>query len=235
MKTKQLHCETCKTRGDSLLHFCHQNELENLSENKTCTTYKAGQVIFHEGSMPVGLFCVNSGKIKLHKMGSDGKEQIIRLVKPGDFIGYRALMSSSPFSASATALEEAAICFIPKATFFSILKYNSALSEGLMKLLCANLEESERRLTEMAYKPVRERLAEALIMIKNTYEDKEFAEPEFSFSITREDLAGFVGTAKETVIRLLSDMKKEGLIKADGRKITILEPEKLIHISKMYD
>lgn len=234
MKSTIPDCEKCKSRANSLFNFCQKNELDDLALHKSCTSYKAGQMIFHENSMPVGLHCVNSGKIKLHKMGSDGKEQIIRLVKPGDFIGYRALMSESPFSASATALEESTVCFIPRETFFGILKQNHAVSTGMMQLLCRNLEESEKRLTEMAYKPVRERLAEALLMIKQTYQDPE-EEKEFSFSMTREDLAGFVGTAKETVIRLLSDMKKDGIIKSDGRKITILDAKKLIHISNMYD
>lgn len=228
-------CEHCKTRSTSLFHFCHTDELSTLSAAKTCTIYRAGNVIFHEGSNSVGLFCVNSGKIKLHKMGSDGKEQIIRLVKPGDFIGYRALMSDTPFSASATALEDSSICFIPREAFFSILKSNEALSEGMMKLLCRNLEESEKRLTEMAYKPVRERLAEALLMIRNTYMEPGSEGIPFSFSLTREDLAGLVGTAKETVIRLLSEFKKDQIIRSEGRRIIILKPEELVRISNMYD
>lgn len=233
MKNLDLNCAECKTRGDSIFHFCHLDELDTLSDEKTCTTYKPGQVIFHERTMPFGLFCVNSGKIKLHQMGSDGKEQIIRMVKPGDFLGYRALMSNTPYAASATALEEATICTIPKDSFFNLLKENDAVSEGLMNLLCRNLEESERRLTSMAYKPVRERLAEALLMIKNTY-DKEDS-PEYTIAMTREDLASLVGTAKETVIRLLSDMKSEGVVSTEGRKITIKDAKALVRISNLYD
>ncbi len=200
---------------------------------KTCTVYKAGQVIFHEKTMPFGLFCINTGKIKLHKMGSDGKEQIVRMVKPGDFIGYRALMSNTPYSASATALEECTVCTIPKPAFFNLLKENDAISEGLMNLLCRNLEESEKRLTSMAYKPVRERLAEALLMIKNTYDKDE--QEHFTISMTRDDLASLVGTAKETVIRLLSEMKSEGIVATDGRKIIIMNAPELVRISNMYD
>ena len=235
MKFTAPECEHCKSRSNSLFHFCHQEELEKLSDNKTCTSYKSGQMIFHEGNMSNGLYCVNSGKIKLHKMGSDGKEQIIRLVKPGDFLGYRALMSDTAYSASATALEDSTICLIPKDTFFQTLKGNDNLSDGLMKLLCKNLEDSEKKLTEMAYKPVRERLAQALLLLKNTYEEKNRTTESFSFLMTREDLASLVGTAKETVIRLLSDMKKDGIIKTEGRKIILSQPEKLVQIGNLYD
>ena len=233
MKFTQLPCEECRTRHKSLFHFCRLDELSDLSLNKSCTTYKSGQTIFHERNMPSGLYCVNGGKIKLHKMGSDGKEQIIRLVKPGDFIGYRALMSDTPYAASATVLEEATICYVPKQSFFGILKDNENVSDGLMKLLCKNLEESEKRLTEMAYKPVRERLAEALLMIKNTYDDED--SEEYTINMTREDLANLVGTAKETVIRLLSELKKDEVVRTEGRKITIMDKDALVRISNMYD
>ena len=205
-----------------------------ITNDKSCLQYKSSQPIFIEGGHSNGLYCVNEGKIKLHKMGSDGKEQIVRLVKPGDFIGYRALMSGTTYSASATALEDCTICFVPKSMFFSILKKNDEFSEGMMKLLCRNLEESEKRLTEMAYKPVRERLAEALLLIKGTFQDEESNIP-YTVNFTREDLANLVGTAKETVIRLLSEMKSEKIVKTEGRKIILLEPQKLAQIANMYD
>ena len=118
--------------------------------------------------------------------------------------------------------------------FFSILKKNDEFSEGMMKLLCRNLEESEKRLTEMAYKPVRERLAEALLLIKGTFQGEESNIP-YTVNFTREDLANLVGTAKETVIRLLSEMKSEKIVKTEGRKIILLEPQKLAQIANMYD
>lgn len=234
MKTAYPECMHCKSRSGSLLHFCHLDELSSINADKRCTTFKRGQTLFHEGTMPGALYCVNEGKIKLHKMGSDGKEQIVRLVKPGDFIGYRALMSDSPYSASATALEDAIVCLIPRPSFFNLLKENDAVSEGMMKLLCRNLEESEKKLTEMAYKPVRERLAEALLLLKRTYAE-ENQQGDFTIAISREDLASLVGTAKETVIRLLSEMKDEKIVKAEGRKITLLNDAALTKIANMYD
>lgn len=234
MKFTRPDCETCKSRGSSLFHYCHLDELENMSNRKSCTYYKTQQSVFHEGVMPVGLFCVNSGKIKLHKMGTDGKEQIVRLVKPGDILGYRALMSDTPYSATASVLEDATVCMIPREVFFSMLKENDQISDGLMKILCKTIQESETKLTEMAYKPVRERLAEALLYLRRTYQD-DTNEDHFTMAMPREDLASLVGTAKETVIRLLSQLKSEGIVSTQGRKITILKEKELTRISKMYD
>lgn len=233
MKISAPDCAHCKTRGSSLFHYCHLDELGTISAEKNCTVYKSGQSIFHEGLNPAALYCVNGGKIKLHKMGTDGKEQIVRLVKPGDFLGYRALVSDTAYAASATAMEDSTVCIVPRHVFFGVLKDNNAVSDGLMKLLCRNLEESEKKLTEMAYKPVRERLAEALLLLWRTYGDEE--EDEFTIAMPREDLASLVGTAKETVIRLLSDFKRENLVRTQGRKITLQDRKALIHISNLYD
>lgn len=227
-------CKICIIRNLSMLKYCSNDELEMLDDTKTCVTYKAGQIIFHEGNHPNALFCVNAGKIKLHKMGTDGKVQIVRLIKPGDFLGYRSLLSSTPYSASASVMEEARVCKIPKNTFFEILKENNSISEGMFKLLCSNLQDSEEKLTQMAYKPVRERLAEALLLLKTTYHDKNSSE-DFTISISREDLASLVGTAKETVIRLLSEFKNENFVSSKGRKITILDFNELLKISHLYD
>lgn len=192
-------------------------------------------MVFHEGGKPTGLYCINSGKIKIAKLGSDGKEQIVRLAKPGDLIGYRALMADSNYSASAVALEDAVICFIPRSQFLELISHNMEFTGGLMKLISNALGEAEERMVQMAYKPVRERLAEALLLLQKTYQEREEGGDPFTISISREDLASIVGTAKETTIRLLSDFKEEGLITAKGSSITILDQEKLYKISHLYD
>lgn len=229
----KMPCQHCKTRSRSLFHFCHIAELQEVSEEKHIRTYKKGQIIFHEGNLPTGLYCVNSGKVKLHTYGTDGKEQIIRLIRPGDLLGYRGLISETPFTASATALEESSVCFIPAKVFNDLMQFNPDFREGLMKLLAENLGEADKRLAGMAYKPVRERLAEALLLIESTYNPG--GELPYMFQFSREDLASLVGTAKETVIRLLSEMKEEGHIRSEGRKIVILNKEGLHRIASMYD
>ena len=234
MKFTNPDCLNCNSRSKSLLGCCKASELSHLSETKSCFAYKKGQLIFHEGGKPTGLYCINSGKIKIAKLGSDGKEQIVRLAKPGDVIGYRALMADSNYSASAVALEDAVICFIPRSQFLELISQNVDFASGLMKLISNALGEAEERMVQMAYKPVRERLAEALLLLQKTYKQTE-EEDHFTISISREDLASIVGTAKETTIRLLSEFKEEGLISTKGSSITILDQEKLYKISHLYD
>ncbi|PVY38742.1 Crp/Fnr family transcriptional regulator [Pontibacter virosus] len=234
MKFTNPDCLNCSSRAHSLLSCCRASELTHLSETKSCFTYKKGQLIFHEGGKPSGLYCINTGKIKIAKLGSDGKEQIVRLAKPGDLIGYRALMADTNYSASAVALEDAVICFIPRSQFLELISQNVEFAGGLMKLISNALGEAEERMVQMAYKPVRERLAEALLLLQKTYQEREEGDT-FTISISREDLASIVGTAKETTIRLLSEFKDEGLISAKGSSITILDHDKLYKISHMYD
>jgi CRP/FNR family transcriptional regulator, polysaccharide utilization system transcription regulator len=205
-----------------------------LSLGKTCQTYQKGQLIFREGGRPNGLHCVQEGKIKVSKVGGDGKEQITRLATGGDVLGYRALIAEDMYSATATALDDCVVCFVPKSDFLHIIETNAQFASSLMKLLSKALGEAEDRLLHLAYKPVRERLAEALLLLQRTFQKPTDALP-FDIAISREDLASLIGTAKETTIRLLSDFKEEGILTTKGSHITLLKPEKLLEIACLYD
>jgi CRP-like cAMP-binding protein len=210
------------------------HELEAIMGNKSFNSYKKGQVIFHEGNRPFGLFCIHEGKVKVTRLGSDGKEQIIRLAKPGDTLGYRSLIQNSKYTASAIALDDTSACFISASDFNKLIDSNAKVANDLMQLLAKALGETQERMIQMATKPVRERLAEALLLLKATYQ-KPGDDENFTISISREDLASLVGTAKETVIRFLSEMKDDGIVSSHGSAITILNPEKLLYIANMYD
>ncbi len=229
-----IDCANCKKRFTSVFCNVENDSLDAINEEKVCTPYKKGQVIFHEGSRPLGIYCVNRGKIKLVKLGEDGKEQILRLIKPGDLMGYRALLSGDRYSASAVVMEDSGICFIPKELFMGILQKDGVLSMEMMKLLSDDLRKAETSITHLAQKPVRERLAEALLFIKETYGYEE-DQKTIDLKITREELANLVGTATETTIRLLSEMKSEGVIQLEGKKITIINLSKLIKIANIED
>jgi CRP/FNR family transcriptional regulator, polysaccharide utilization system transcription regulator len=226
-------CATCTCRVQSLFKSCAMEELESITNNKCFHTYKKGQVIFHEGNRPFGLFCVYEGKVKVSRMNAEGKEQIVRLAKPGDTLGYRSLIENSKYSASAIALDDTKACFVPLSDFNRLVDNNVKVASDLMKMLARALGESQDRMIHMATKPVRERLAEALLILKNTYEKP--GEEKFTISISREDLAAIVGTAKETVIRFLSELKDEGVVSTHGSAITIEKTDKLIKISSLYD
>lgn len=229
-----LQCQFCQSRGDSHFSELPNDDLEVLSSHKSCVTYKKGQTLFYEGTRPMGIFCINHGKVKVYKMGSNGKEQILFIAQPGDFLGYRSLLSEEFYGATGTVLEQAAICFIPKSDFLSILSKNPAFFQKLMKAVCHELGVMEEKLAQLAQKSVRERLAATIIMLKETYGMEGEGSDVIDIALSREDLANIVGTATETVIRLLSDFKSDGLIGLKGKKIQVLDAQRLIHEADFY-
>ncbi len=184
--------------------------------------------------MPSGLYCINSGKVKIYQRGYEGKEQIIRLAKNGDILGYRALISGEGYSATATAIEDSKICLIPKEVFYELLQSNAEITKSMMKLLANELKDAESKITNLAQKPVIERLAEALLMLKEYYGNKE-DDNSLNINITREEIANIIGTATETAIRLLSELKKEGILDLSGKKITIINNDSLMKLANLYD
>ncbi|GIV34137.1 MAG: Crp/Fnr family transcriptional regulator [Chitinophagales bacterium] len=233
MKIEQPACEQCKSRKNSLFHFCHLQEIRDIDQAKTFTLYKKGQFIFHEGANPVGLYCINSGRVKIFRHAPDGKEQITRLARAGDFVGYCSLLSNHPYPVSAAALEEAMICLVPKTKIIELIRNNFSFSDGLLKLLSRTVEYSFEKMTDLAYKPVRGRLAEALLFLHNFYRDEQ--NPSGLIALTREDLAAFTGTVKETAIRMLNEFKQENLIEIHRNGISVKNMSGLIRISNLYD
>jgi CRP-like cAMP-binding protein len=205
-----------------------------IQSAKQCMFFKKGETIFTEGAQPFGIYSVNTGKIKLSVCGDEGRDQIIRLVKPGDLLGYKALISNEPYTATATAIEESAVCFIPKDVFFPILQQDTALSLKLLQIITQELRKAETRITHLAQKPVRERLAETLLTLKETYGLAEDGNT-INVMLSREEIANLVGTATESAIRLLSEFKKEKVIDLEGRKIRILKLAQLVRMANLQD
>src|SRR5690606_38722147 len=227
-------CKQCADRYSNIFCKAKLESMAAIEDEKVCTQYKKGDSIFKEGSRPFGVYCLNQGKVKLVKTGDDGREHIVRLVKPGDPLGYRSLLSGNKYNASAVAIEDCNVCFVPKELFFSIRSKDHELSLEMMKLLSEDLAKAEQHLTHLAQKPVRERVAEALLFIKETYGFEPDGET-INATFSREDIANIVGTATETLIRLLSEFNREGIIKLHGKKIAILNPDKLVKVANIYD
>jgi CRP-like cAMP-binding protein len=220
-------CLECSSRGDSVLCSMQDPDLSILSDSKSFTAYRKGQPIFTEGSHPYGLFCIYSGKVKVHKLGDDGKEQIVRFAKPGDVLGYRALMSGDNYNATATALEETYACCFPKNVYFEMLKSDPSLSFSIIKQLASDLRSAEKMIIGMAQKQVRERIADALLMLSNYY-GVSASDSTINAVLTREELSDIAGTSTETTIRVLSDLKKEKCISFIGKRIKILDQQALL-------
>lgn len=221
---KHVTCSSCVSRSNSLLGGLCSEEVTNLEEHKTCNYYKKNQSLFLEGSFPRGVFCINQGKVKVFKRGDEGKEQIIHIAKGGEMVGFRAMFSGDPYNVAAETLEESNICFIAKDDFLNMMDTNATLRNGIIKELSKELSDRASFITNMAQKSVRERLAFALILLKGVYEPEPI-------NLSREDMANFVGTATETLIRLLKDFKEEGIIEVQTRKLTILNLDRLVSIA----
>jgi CRP/FNR family transcriptional regulator len=204
-------CQQCAQRFNSVFCKAREEHIEVINDKKVCNIYKKGQQLFNEGAYPLGVFCINDGKVKLSHHGDDGKEHIIRLLKGGDVLGYRALLSGDRYSASAIALEDTQVCFIPKDVFVNVLQHDAGMAFEMMKVLSDELHRSEIKLTHLAQKPIRERLAETLLFIKETY-GFEADGITLAVKLSREEIANLVGTATESTIRLLSEFKKDGMI-----------------------
>jgi CRP/FNR family transcriptional regulator len=212
------------SRSSSLLGGLCSDEVSNLEDHKSCNYYKKNQSLFLEGSFPRGVFCINQGKIKVFKRGDEGKEQIIHIAKEGEMVGFRAMFSGDPYNVAAETLEESNICFIAKDDFLNMMDTNITLRNGIIKELSKELSDRASFITNMAQKSVRERLAFSLILLKTVYQPEPI-------NLSREDMANFVGTATETLIRLLKDFKEEGIIEVHTRKLTILNMDRLIAIA----
>jgi CRP/FNR family transcriptional regulator len=162
--------------------------------------------------------------VKVFARGDEGKEQIIHIAKEGEIIGFRAMFSGDHYRVSATTLEECNICFIAKDEFLDMIDSNPSLRNGIIKELSKELGDRAVFITNMAQKSVRERLAFALMLLGDVYGAEQI-------NLTREDMANFVGTATETLIRLLKDFKEEGIIDIHTRKLEILDKERLYKIA----
>lgn len=197
--------------------------LKNLSIDKKMKHFKKRDVIFEEGDNPRFLYFIRSGKIKTFKTHDQGKEYIIELLKDGDFLGYVDLLKSTAHAETATAMEDTDIVLIPKDDFLALIQANRDVSSQMIKMLANNITEKEEQLLNLAYNSVRKRVADALILLSQKEDNK-------SFHVLREDLARIVGTAKESVIRMLTEFKNDGYIDIAEGTIVILDLKKLSNL-----
>jgi len=225
-------CEGCSKELNTLFKHLSSEEYKTLETEKLCHHYKRGSVIFHEGSRTNGFYCIHKGVIKIFKTGIDGREQIIAFAQKGDIVGYRSILSGDLACSSAEVIDEAIVCFIPGETLLSLVKNNGDFSLALMQTTCKELGEANTFITDIAQKTVRERLAEVLLKLRDTFQYDQ--EGVLQISLTREELANIVGTATESVIRLLSEFKHDKLIDLNGRKIKLLDIKRLEKISNAF-
>ena len=230
-KDKVSKCEQCITRQLNSLGELTKDELIRVSGCKTSLFIKRGEVLFDEGNYINGVFCIKDGVCKVTKMSTNGRDQIVKLVKRGDLLGERSLISEEVANLKATAINDMEVCFIPKEEIIRDLKSNTSFTMSVLKEMADSLKEADNIIVDMAQKTVKQRLAETLLFLKKSYGSDNTEEP-LKIELSREDIANIVGTATESAIRLLSLFKKEKLIHLKGKDIFILNSNKLQQIAE---
>lgn len=223
-------CEQCIVREFSSLKALNKDELIKMASCKASYTIKKGEPIFEEGESVNGIYCIKDGVCKLSKLSANGKDQIVKLVKPGELLGQRSMISDEPANLSAVALEDMEVCFIPKKEVLQFFNTNNQFSMNVMKTICGDLKEADDHMVSMAQKTVKERLAETLIYLEETFGKN--SDGSLRIQLSREELAGMIGTATESCIRLLSEFNRNGLLELNGKRISLLDRTKLKRLSE---
>ena len=203
-----------------------------LAQNFTIQKYKKNETIYCEGETPTHLMCLLTGKVKIYKDGVGGRSQIIRVIKRHEYFAYRAYFAEEDYVTAAAAFEPCTICLIPMPTIISLIQENAELAMFFIRQLSIDLGISDERTVSLTQKHIRGRLAESLLFLKDTYGVEE-DQCTLSIYLSREDLANLSNMTTSNAIRTLSQFATERLITIDGRKIKIIEEEKLKKISKI--
>ncbi len=209
-----------------------QEQKEILAKDFTIQKYKKNENIYCEGETPNYLMCLLSGKVKIYKDGVGGRSQIIRVIKSHEYFAYRAYFAEENYVTAAAAFEPCTICLIPMPTIVKLIQENPELSMFFIKQLSKDLGISDERTVSLTQKHIRGRLAESLLFLKDTYGVEE-DQCTLSIYLSREDLANLSNMTTSNAIRTLSNFAAEKLIIIDGRKIKLIEEEKLKRISKI--
>jgi len=218
--------KNCDLQSCSLCKGCLKEWLPALDVNRRTYEFKKGELLFKEDDAVTGIYFLNAGKAKVHKKWGLDKELIIRFAGPGDIIGHRGLGKETIYPVSATALEEVSVCFIDLDFFFSTLKVNHEYAFNLLMFYAQELQESEKRMRNLAHMTVKGRIAYGLLRLKERFGVNE--EGNINITISRNDLASYVGSTYETAFRTLNEFAQENIVSFSGKNISILDDEKLL-------
>ncbi len=192
---------------------------------------KKGRVLYRQNSIPRGVFMIRKGKVKIYQSNKDGRDQIMYIYTAGDWLGYRPLLGNDRHPVSAMTLEETSVSYIPSATFLEILSESPELSQQLLITLSREFSVWVNNITVFAQKQVRSRVALGLLLLHHKYSGPSGND----INLSRDDFASYVGTVKETLVRVLQDFKKRGWVESHGRKIWVLDPDALLKVADVND
>ncbi|MFS4456008.1 Crp/Fnr family transcriptional regulator [Maribacter sp. 2304DJ31-5] len=227
MENKELtsRCENCIVRQFNSLRAMTKEELKCVSDTKINKKVKKGEALFAEGDKLDGIYCVRNGVSKLSKLSANGKNQIVKLASKGEVIGQRSVVAEEHVNLSATAVSDMEVCFIPKDSIVKTLHTNPNFTLEVLRHMAHDLKEADDVIVNMSQKTVKQRIAEALLYLKDNFgTDKDGF---LNLTLSREDISNVVGTATESCIRIISEFKKGGFIKTSGKRIGIIDEKSL--------
>jgi CRP/FNR family transcriptional regulator len=215
-------CIKCEFRIKSVFKNLDPDTISLMNAQKNLLKLKKGAIIFQQGESPKGVYCIHKGKIKICRLNVEGKNQIIRLAGEGEIIGYTSLINNSKYSSTAIVSDESLVCYLPQSVFNSMLKKDENFSYELIQMFCTELEKYEKSLTYATQRTVRERLAQCLLFLKETYGFLPKTQI-INANFTREEIAVMIGTTRETATRVLYALSNENVIELAGKKLKILD------------
>ncbi len=213
------NCQTCGMKLENVICSGPPDVLQILDRAKVESFYRNGQYIFYSGNQPLGIYLVSKGLVKLEVSTATGHSHTLRIIGPGGILGYRSLFANEPYQASALAMEDVEICFIPKADMQMVFKNHPEIVLKFLNILADDLHQAEKKWMNQMDMGASERVAEALVFLQENFKNQEW---------TRRDIAQWAGTTPETVMRTLAQFEKDGLVnQSSGRQIIILDLDSL--------
>lgn len=210
--------------------FCLKEWLPAVAANKKNFIVKKGKQVFKEGDIVTGIYFVNTGTIKVHKKWDAEKELVLRFARQGDIVGHLGLGNVDLYPVSATAIEDTLVCYIDMAFLESTITVNNNFVIKLMRFFANELQESEKRMRNLAHMPVKGRLAQSLINLKDQFGVNE--KGCINIELTRQDLSSFTGAAYESLFRTINDLTIEGIIEITGKSILIKDEKMLLRLTE---
>lgn len=212
-------------KGPSFYEALSDEDVEYVKSKSVRREYKKGQELFREHNYSKGVYLIRRGKVKILRTNSEGRASIMNIYKKGEFLGFRPLLANEPNAVTAQAMDQVVVLFVPKDIFLELLN-RSAFSKKMLVTLAREFTIWMNKITIFTQYNVKERVALSLLILSKIYESDISGKA--VISIGREDFASFVGTAKESLVRMLRIYKDEGIISSKGTQITILDPNALL-------
>jgi CRP-like cAMP-binding protein len=223
----EYNIEKYHLKSSSLFDFLTASEALLLKDKMTRIEYKKGEYMFKQKSFSKGVYIIRKGKVKIFQTNTDGKQSIVYIYKKGDYFGYRPLLAEEPHPVSAMAMDQVVVSFITRELFNNMISKSSHLARKLLGVLSKEFSVWINKMTIFSQYAVKERVALSLLILSNVYQRNEEDLKSVKIAISRDDFAGFVGTAKETLVRMLRIFKDQNIITSKGTKITIVKPKLL--------